>query len=262
MKKILLSTLVIAGVFTLGLTLSSNANGPGGNRTGSPGSSGNCGSCHSGGNFSGQLKVGIVEIGDTNFIASYTPGKAYEIWVKIKGTSSKMGFQATVISSSASNSIGTLGTAPTGTTKYNSSTKVIWGHTTPSSTGSWRIGWTAPAAGAGSATVYSSCVLANSNNNDNGDQVVPASKTITEATSSNTKDIANDVITVLGNPAKDVVRLSQSVLSMAIWNQSGQMVAKSNNSNECNIQNLPAGNYYLQILKNNHKHELIQLSVK
>ncbi len=261
MKKILLSTLVIASVFTLGLTLSSNANGPGGNRTGSPGSSGNCGSCHSGGNFSGQLKVGIVEIGDTNYITSYTPGKAYEMFVKINGTSSKMGFQATAVNASGS-SLGTYATAPTGTSTYNSGTKVIWGHTSPSSTGAWRIGWTAPAAGAGTVTVYSSCILANGNNGDNGDQVVVGSKSISEATSSNTKEISKNEIIVLGNPTKDIVRLNQSVLSMSIWNQSGQMVAKSNNSSECNIQHLPTGNYYLQILKNNHKHELIQLSVK
>jgi len=261
MKKILFSTLVIAGVFTLGLTLSSNANGPGGNRTGSPGSSGNCGSCHGGGNFSGQLTVGIVEIGDTNIITSYTPGKAYEMYVKIKGTSSKMGFQATATNASGS-VLGTYGTAPSGTTTYNNGTKVIWGHNSPSSTGTWRIGWTAPATGAGSVTVYSSCVLANGNNGDNGDQVVVGSKTISEATSSKINDIYTNEITVLGNPATDVVRLNQSVLSIAIWNQSGQVVAKSNNSNECNIEKLPAGSYYMQILKNNHKFELIQLSVK
>ena len=84
MKKTILSTLFMAGVITLTLTLSSNANGPGDNRTGSPGSSGNCGSCHSGGNFNGNINAGIVEIGYTTFVSTYTPAKVYEIWVNVK----------------------------------------------------------------------------------------------------------------------------------------------------------------------------------
>ena len=260
MKKIILSTLVFASVFTLGLTLSSNANGPGGNRTGSPGSSGNCGSCHSGGNFSGQLKVGIVEVGDTNFIANYTAGKAYELLVKIKGTSSKMGFQTTVINAAGA-AIGTLGTPPTGTTKYASGTKTIWGHSTPSSTGVWRIGWTAPAAGSGDAITYSSCVLANSNNNDNGDQVVPASNTVKEAVSSKTTNFEANEIKLLGNPVKNEVKLNQTTLQMAVWNNEGQLVAKSFNSNACDVSKLSAGTYYLQIMTQNHTQKMMVISV-
>lgn len=260
MKKIVLSTLVFACVFTLGLTLSSNANGPGGNRTGSPGSSGSCGSCHGGGNFSGQLKVGIVEVGDTNFITSYTAGKAYELLVKIKGTSTKMGFQATVINSAGA-AIGTLGTAPTGTTKYASGTKMIWGHSTPSNTGVWRIGWTAPAAGSGAATTYSSCVLANSNNNDNGDQVVPASNTVQEATSSNTQNFETNEIKLLGNPIHNQIKLNQIAIHMVVWNNEGQLVAKSFNSNSCDVSQLPAGTYYLQILTQNHTQKMMVIAV-
>ena len=260
MKKILLSTLFMAGVFTLTLTLSSNANGPGGNRTGSPGSSGNCGSCHSGGNFSGQLKVGIVEVGDTNFISTYTPGKAYELFVKVKGTSTKMGFQATVIASSGSE-IGTLGSAPSGTSTYLNGTKRIWGHTSPSATGTWRIGWTAPVAGSGTATVYSSCVLANSNNNDNGDQVVPGTKSITEAVASN-KNVEKSTIKLLGNPVQNQVLISENALYMAIWNNSGQLVAKSYDSNKCDVSKLAAGTYFLQVLTTNHTNQSFIIDVK
>lgn len=253
MKKFILSSITLASILVIGMTLSSNASGPGGNRTGSPGSSGTCGSCHGGGNFSGQLKVGVVEIGDTNFITTYTPSKDYEIWVKIKGTSTRMGFQATAINASGT-AAGTYGTAPSGTSTYTSSSKVIWGHNSPSSTGDWRIKWTAPASGTGNVTFYSSCVLANGNNNDNGDQVVQGSKTITEAVASNVK-INKQQIQLLGNPIQNNVVLSESVKMMVIWNLEGKVVAKTNNSNTCNISTLAHGNYILQILTNDHQYQ-------
>lgn len=261
MKKILLSTLFMASVFTLTLTLSSNANGPGGNRTGSPGSSGNCGSCHGGGNFNGSLKAGIVEIGDTNFITTYTPNKVYEFYVNSKGTSTKKGFQATILKSDQS-AAGTLAaTAPTGTNTYSSGTKKIWGHTTPSATGVWRMQWTAPAAGSGDLIVYSASVLANSNGNDNGDQAITTSKTITEAVAGQ-ENIQKPKIKLLGNPVIKQVVISENALYMAIWNNAGQIVSKSYNSNICDVSKLAAGTYFLQILSTDHSNQSYVIDVK
>ena len=260
MKKILLSTLFMASVFTLTLTLSSNANGPGGNRTGSPGSSGNCASCHGGGNFNGSLIAGIVEIGDTNFISTYTPNKVYEVYVNAKGTSTKKGFQATIVKSDIS-AAGTLATAPTGTSCYMSGTKKIWGHTTPNTIGKWRMQWTAPAAGTGNIVVYSAAVLANGNGGDNGDQAVTTSKTITEAVASQ-ENIQKTNIKLLGNPVNNQVVISENALYMAIWNHAGQIVAKSYNSNLCDVRNLAPGTYILQILTVNHTNQSFMIDVK
>jgi hypothetical protein len=261
MKKTIFSALFMAGVITLTLTLSSNANGPGGNRTGSPGSSGNCGSCHGGGNFNGSINAGIVEIGDTTFISTYTPNKVYEVYVNSKGTSTKKGFQTTIIKSDLSE-VGTLASAPSGTSTYMSGTKKIWGHTTPSTTGNWRMQWTAPAAGAGDVFVYGASVLANANGNDNGDQVVTGTKTIKEAVASNQKNIQKSTIKLLGNPVQNQVLMSESVLYMAIWNNSGQIVAKSSNSDHCEIGNLAAGTYFLQVLPQNHISQSFVIEVR
>lgn len=251
----------MASVFTLTLTLSSNANGPGGNRTGSPGSSGNCGSCHGGGNFNGSLKAGIVEIGDTNFITTYTPNKVYEFYVNSKGTSTKKGFQATILKSDQSAAGILAATAPTGTNTYSSGTKKIWGHTTPSATGVWRMQWTAPAAGSGDLIAYSACVLANSNGNDNGDQAITTSKTITEAVAGQ-ENIQKPKIKLLGNPVSKQVVISENALYMAIWNNAGQIVAKSYDSNICDVRKLATGTYYLQVLTTNHTNQSFIINVK
>ena len=260
MKKIILSSLFMASVFTLTLTLSSNSNGPGGNRTGSPGSSGNCGSCHGGGNFNGNISAGIVEVGDTTFISSYTPAKVYELLVHVKGTSTKKGFQTTVLKSDQSEA-GSLASAPSGTSAYMSGTKKIWGHTSPSATGIWRMQWTAPAAGTGDIFVYGASVLANSNGNDNGDQVVTGSKTIKEAVASNQDNIQKSTIKLLGNPVNDRVLISENALYMAIWNNAGQLVAKSYDSNQCDVSKLATGTYFLQILTANHTNQSFIISV-
>ena len=261
MKKTILSTLFMAGVITLTLTLSSNANGPGDNRTGSPGSSGNCGSCHSGGNFNGNINAGIVEIGDTTFVSTYTPAKVYEIWVNVKGTSTKKGFQTTIMKSDLSE-VGTLASAPSGTSTYMSGTKKIWGHTTPSTTGNWRMQWTAPAAGAGDVFVYGASVLANGNGNYNGDQVVTGSKTIKEAVASDQENIQKSTIKLLGNPVKNQISISENALYMAVWNNAGQLVAKSYDSTQCDVSKLASGTYFLQILTNNHTNQSFIIHVK
>ena len=262
MKKSLLSLFTVGALATAWITLNSNANGPGGNRTGSPGSSGNCGSCHGGGNFSGQLTVGAVEIGDTNFISTYTPGKDYEVLVKAKSTSTRLGFQATA-STANGNAAGTYGTAPSGTITYTSGTKMIWGHTTPSTTGIWRIKWTAPSSGAGTVTFYSSCVFSNANGRDNGDQVGVTSKSVTEAASTSTNRTINfNSIKLLGNPGNSEVKLSEPVQKMLIWNINGQIVASSNHSEKCNVAHLNAGTYFLQILTNNNQYQQSTIEVQ
>ncbi len=261
MKKSIYSFLLIGTLSTLLLTLNSNSSGPGGNRTGSPGASGNCSSCHGGGSFFGQNKVGIVLSGDTNFLSSYTPGAEYEILVKLKGTSTKMGFQATAILSSGSTA-GTMGTAPTGTSAYLSGTKKIWGHTTPSSTGEWRIKWTAPAAGSGNISFYASAVFANNNNNDNGDQVVPASKTITEDVANNTKSVNVATVQLLGNPVQDAIVLNERVNLLTVMNMQGKVVANAMQADRCDASQLSPGTYFVQVINKHNAKQTFTVLVK
>ncbi|MBM3938430.1 MAG: hypothetical protein FJ333_07245, partial [Sphingomonadales bacterium] len=76
----------------------SNSNGPGGDRTGAPGSSGNCSSCHGGSAaLGGDLVITAVDIATASTVTTYAPGKKYTIGVKMGGTSTRKGFQATVL---------------------------------------------------------------------------------------------------------------------------------------------------------------------
>ncbi len=261
MKKFILSSISLASILVVGLTISSNASGPGGNRTGSPGSSGNCGSCHSGGNYGGTLKVGITDIGDTTFLSFYTPGQVYDMHVISGGTSTKKGFQATILNSS-NMAAGTCGTAPAGTSIYTSGGKSIWGHTTPSASGVWKGTWTAPAAGTGTVTIYGATVVSNANGSDSKDQVVTANAMIGEKVPSNTKSLDATKLKVFENPVNTVVRLNGVAKNMIIWNNQGQVAASANNTSELNVSHLPAGTYYLQTVSENNIHNTTAIVIK
>lgn len=261
MKKIVLSSITLASILVIGLTLSSNASGPGGNRTGSPGSSGNCSGCHSGGNLGGTLKVGITEIGDTTFLSFYTPGQVYDMHVISGGTSTKKGFQATILTSSNA-AAGTISAAPSGTSIDVSGGKSIWGHTAPSSSGVWKSTWTAPAAGLGTVTIYGAAVVSNANGNNSNDQVVTANAMIGEKVPSNTKSLAAPKLTVIENPLNTVVRLNGVAKNMIIWNNQGQVAASAKNTSELNVSHLPAGTYYLQTVSENNLHNTTAIVIQ
>jgi hypothetical protein len=262
MKKFVLSSITLASILVIGMTVSSNASGPGGNRTGSPGSSGNCSGCHGGAsNYGGSLKVGITATGDTTFLSTYTPGQVYDMHVIAGGTSTRKGFQATMLTSSNA-SAGTCGTAPSGTSVYTSGGKSIWGHNTPSATGVWKGTWTAPAAGTGTVTMYGAAVVSNSNGSDSKDQVVTASAMIGEKAAASNKNIEASLLKVCGNPANTVVRLNAVAKNMIIWNNQGQVAASANNTSELNVSHLPAGTYYLQTVSENNIHNTTAIVIQ
>jgi hypothetical protein len=261
MKKFILSSISLASILVVGLTISSNASGPGGNRTGSPGSSGNCGSCHSGGNYGGTLKVGITDIGDTTFLSFYTPGQVYDMHVIAGGTSTRKGFQATMLTSSNA-SAGTCGTAPSGTSVYTSGGKSIWGHNTPSATGVWKGTWTAPAAGTGTVTMYGATVVSNANGQDSKDQVVLATAMIGEKAAANNQTLDATLLKVCGNPANTVIRLTGVAKNMILWNNQGQVAASANNTSELNVSHLSTGTYYLQTVSEKNIHNTTAIVIQ
>jgi hypothetical protein len=261
MKKFILSSITLVSILVIGMTLSSNASGPGGNRTGSPGSSGNCSGCHGGGNYGGTLKVGITEVGDTTFLSFYTPGKVYDMHVISGGTSTKKGFQATVLTPSNA-AAGTISAVPSGTSLDIAGGKSIWGQTSPSSSGVWKSTWTAPSAGIGTITIYGATVVSNANGANSNDQVVTAKAMIGEKVSSNTKSIEAANLKVIENPTNTMVRLSGLAKNMIIWNNQGQVAASANNTSELNVSHLPAGTYYLQTISENNVHNTTAIVIQ
>lgn len=251
MKKYIRTTLAIIAGAVLVVVNSSNASGPGGDRTNAPGSSGNCSACHGGtANLGGDIAITVLDKSTASAATQYTPGKAYTIGIKMGGTSIKKGFQATVINSSNAG-IGTMSGNSTGTSIYTSGNRSICGHNTPG-LGVWYVDWTAPAAASGTVTIYASGVVSNANGSDNGDQVVKTSLSFPASASSNINSLANSTsFSVYPNPASHEIKFSSNVNKVTIMSQNGKVVFSGKNIDHVNIENLSNGLYFVNAIAEN-----------
>jgi len=251
MKKYIRTTLAIIACAVLVVVISSNASGPGGDRTNAPGSSGNCSACHGGtANLGGDIAITVLDKSTASAATQYTPGKTYTIGIKMGGTSIKKGFQATVINSSNAG-IGTMSGNSTGTSIYTSGNRSICGHNTPG-LGVWYVDWTAPAAASGTVTIYASGVVSNSNGSDNGDQVVKTSLSFPATASSNINSLANSTsFSVYPNPASHEIKFSSNVSKVTIMSQNGKVVFSGKNVDHVNIENLSNGLYFVNAIAEN-----------
>jgi hypothetical protein len=251
MKKHIRTTLAIIAGAILVVVNSSNASGPGGDRTNAPGSSGNCSACHGGtANLGGDIVVTVIDKSTASAATEYTPGKTYTIGIKMGGTSIKKGFQATVINSSNAG-IGTMSGNSTGTSIYASGNRSICGHNTPG-IGVWYFDWTAPATASGTVSIYASGVVSNASGNDNGDQVVKTSLRFPAAASSNINSLANfNSFSVYPNPASHEIKFSAKVSKVTIMSQNGKVVFSGNNIDHVNIENLSNGLYFVNAIAEN-----------
>jgi hypothetical protein len=251
MKKYIRTTLAIIAGAILVVVNSSNASGPGGDRTNAPGSSGNCSACHGGtANLGGDIVVTVIDKSTASAATEYTPGKTYTIGVKMGGTSIKKGFQLTVINSSNAG-IGTMSGNSTGTSIYTSGNRSICGHNTPG-LGVWYVDWTAPATASGTVSIYASGIVSNSNGNNNGDQVVKTSLSFPAAASSSINSLANSTsFSVYPNPASHEIKFSANVSKVTIMSQNGKVVFSGNNVDHVNIENLSNGLYFVNAIAEN-----------
>jgi hypothetical protein len=237
------------GLFAMGLTvvsmaILSNASGPGGDRTGAPGSSGNCSGCHGGtANNGGDLVITAVDASSAKVVTSFEAGKKYTIGIKMGGTSLRKGFNATVLDVS-NKFIGSVSNVSAGATSYTSGTRTIVGHSSPG-LGVWYFDWTAPATAAGDITIHASGVVSNSNNNNSGDQVIKNSLTLTAPVSSviNSSKVA---INLYPNPSSDKVNISEALKNVKVISVDGKVAMTVDSATQTlDIKGLLNGQYFI-----------------
>lgn len=231
-------------------TLSSNSNGPGGNRTGAPGSSGDCSGCH-GSSTDPTANISLTISDGGSPVTTYEPNKTYDIELKAAGNSSKMGFQMSIINNK--NTVaGSLSTqSGNNTNVYTSGSQQIWGHTRPG-TGSklytWTAKWTAPASSTGDIRIFSTLILSNSNGNNNGDYFHKFTTNIGEAQTNQSTTIAKNQNGIIGNPVNDMLNFQKPIKRGFIWDAKGQLVQKIENQQNYNVADLPAGVYHVNFV--------------
>lgn len=252
MKKIVLS---LAAITTLSMVISvaTNDGQLHSNSSGAP-SSGACTACHGGSvNTSNMFFLLVTDTATEELVTSYTPGKTYFIDVALTAAGiEKMGF---ALSASA----GTITADPddngsqvvNGYATHNSS-----GTATVGGTGAWSALWTAPASGTVTFQAY-----VNATNNDNGtsgDVIYGKSLSLPSGANS-VRELNAASFHVFPNPATNKLQVqllkqagSASVtltsidgkISKQLYN--GEMLGNI----ECDINDLPAGIYFMQVTSN------------
>lgn len=155
--------------------------------TGAPGEA-TCTSCHGGGSSAARVQVSASD-GDT-----YTPGQKKTITVSfVNGTATRYGFQLSARLVTGNTQAGDFSASPTGTAVIcaptggtkpagqpcaNNNVQYV-GHTAPSTSNTFAIEWTAPAAASGDVRFYVAGNAANNNNAETGDTISTATLTLT-----------------------------------------------------------------------------------
>jgi hypothetical protein len=240
-KYYILTSIAFASV---AVVLMSSSSGRPDDRTGAPGSVGNCGSCHSGGLQVTTVTIGATEKGQTTPVTKYQPGKTYSIGLVIGGLSTTKGFQATVLDAS-NNKTGTTANASAGAKIITTNNRDIASHSAPSSTGLWAFDWTAPANPTGNVTIYAAGMAANGNGGDNGDKAATGSITLALDNSSGVSAVSSN-LEVYPNPCSNEIFLPANTQSATVFSASGQKIEISIIENKINASSLSPGFYFVK----------------
>ncbi len=256
------------------LTLSSNSFGPAnsgnGNRTGSPGSVGTCGSatCHGAqsATTTGQFFT-IVDVTQPSVpVSKYIGGHAYTVTIVGNGPNNNFGFQAVTLNSS-NNQVGTVVATDGKTHAGPSPNTSLIEHNQPigkvNNAYSVSYTWNAPAAGTGTVTFYG--IINSVNNvpgNDAGD--IPSltfNKALQEQAASVASLSENIHITAYPNPVVSQVNLKVEgaelgLYTIKVMDATGRMMhTESMNVTTAKTNvSIPAGNwsaglYFAQVEK-------------
>lgn len=169
MKKNYLFKLTLLLIPVIAFTLISNSSGVGGERSGSPGDSGNtCTVCHT----PGGANFGAVAMITTNIPESgYEFDTDYTVTVSVTSSAPAHGFQATAERISDDANVGTFSANDANTFVHSSGERISHANKNNSS---WTFTWRSPTTNQGTVRFYASVNAVNNNFGTTGDQVVTA----------------------------------------------------------------------------------------
>lgn len=263
-KSVLVFCTLLSAIW---IVLSSNASGAGFNqgvdRSGSPLGDSFCGDCHGTGTYNPTLEVAMLD--GANPITAYVPGKRYTMQVKIvagAGTPGGYGYQATVLDTKSNAQAGAFSAAPTGQRIVTLGGRQYAEQSRRSTSNTFQMPWTAPAAGTGDLKVYAAGLAVNGDGGSGRDNAVKATLSLSEATATSlaSNRILNAQVKVYPNPAVEFARVEiegnseNEQLWVNLLDVQGRILQTQklqqsirNSQVDLNVQALPKGQYWVQV---------------
>lgn len=230
--------------------LTANNSGAPSARTGSPGDTKSCTTCHTG---TAQNATGII--GSNVPPAGYIPGNIYIIQANVTDASrTRFGFEISPQNISGAK-LGVLTITDITRTKLVGSGKYIT-HTAAGTSGagsnSWSFNWTAPPAGTGDVTFYGAFNFSNHNNATTGDVIKLDQLTLREDLNTSVESPDGQHVGIYPNPATTAVTITlpENVKSIQIFDISGALVRsyevlQLTTQFEMDVTTFTSGTYYV-----------------
>jgi Reeler domain. len=273
MKRIILLTLVAGSIATV---LLSNATGPAkmgnGNKTGGPGASGSCNSCHSGGSLA-NATITVRKKDDLSMVTKYKPGEVYRVELSsMHPTNFHNGFQLMALKSGNTQAGTFQGLSADHGTKVVNGIVIVEHNKAIMQTGASFLTffeWIAPVAGTGTVEFYG---VINAVNNDGGTGGDAVSNTLTYTVAEDALSVRNNEmqaqeIKVYPNPVIDVLHIAaddmagdcmvsvNTIEGKHLLDMKTRIVA--GNPVNINVQDLAKGVYNISIYKQGTKHSTL-----
>ncbi len=231
--------------------LTANNSGAPSMRTGSPGDTKSCTTCHTG---TAQNGAGIISSNVPP--TGYVPGNTYIIDAHVSDPNlSRFGFEISPQNVSGAK-LGVITITDVARTKLVGSGKYIT-HTASGTSGtgsnSWSFNWTAPPSGTGDVTFYGAFNFSNHNNATSGDIIKLDQLTLHEDLSTFIETADGNLLPeVYPNPATDVATVSipANVTALVVFDMQGNEVRSFEVSNKpglykIDVTTFRSGTYYV-----------------
>ena len=222
-------------------------------RTGAPGSQPVCSACHSGGNFNVEPFVMMTDLENTTEFTTYTPGETYLLQIILNettGGAAGFGFQSTVVDG-AGTSVGNFSNPSSNGQLEFAGGRDIFEHNDLSSSNTFTVEWTAPAAGTGDVTLYFAGIAANGNGGTGGDALYTGQASWAEG-ASNVADAEGPAFAVSAVDGAIFVNQIQSPqpLALRVFDAMGREVAQATTysvRSEISTSGWPTGAYIIKV---------------
>lgn len=170
-------------------------------KTGGPISSGSCSSCHGSVSSATTTTITVREASTNNVVTQYVGGTLYKITVQVANPSyNHFGFQMVATKMPFNQNAGSFGNFFTANTQVSSfQGRSYLEHDGASSSGSFEVFWTAPAAFSGNVTFYYNANAVNDNGVNSGDAPGAASSLVLPELEPVTVTYASDYCTSATN---------------------------------------------------------------
>lgn len=224
--------------------------------------------CHSNATISPGDGVNSFQLGDNS--PTYTPGQSYPIKIRAQHAGThRFGFEVVALDKDNKN-VGTwkitestrtqiINETIDGAKRFYVTHKVAGTKEVSSGVGEWVFNWTAPTTYSDSVKFYYVTNATNNDNTNQGDKLFVSSVAFGASTPNSINDnvIANATISIHPNPASHIVVVRNAVenSTLSIYTSDGKLALPEqktlNGESRIEIQDLPVGTYFLQVVNPN-----------